>query len=66
MQHYPHDIHTHMQNVYRENHRWPVPAFEHECLQEVDPGMVIADLWPLYPIKGYDGLTEEMLCPPSM
>lgn len=26
---------------------------------------VIVDLWSLYPVKGYDRLTEEMLCPPS-
>lgn len=66
MQYYPYDIHTHMHNVYRENHTWPVPAYERGYLQEADPGLVIVDLWPLYPVEGYDGLTEEMLCPPSM
>lgn len=50
MQHYSHDIHTHMHNVYRENHTWPVPAFERGCLQEADPGMVMADLWPRIPV----------------
>lgn len=66
MQHYPHDIHTHthMHNVYRGKAIGGL--CRRGCLREADPGMVIADLWPLYPVKGYDGLAEEMLCPPSI
>lgn len=66
MQHYPHDIHTHTCTMCIEKSICGPCLRTSGCLKEADPGLVIVDLWPFYPIKGYDGLTEEMLCPPSM
>lgn len=61
-----HMTHTHMHNMYGENQNIAACICVRVRMSARSGSrMVVADLRPLYPVKGCDRRTEDMLCPPS-
>lgn len=69
MQHYPQDMHTLTHTHTMCTAKTLCCVFLCSgcgCLRAAEPSSFRGERWPLHPVKGYDRLTEKLLCPPSM